>query len=93
MSASTSSTGLSDEQLAVWSVAGSFAAGGLLGLLGPYDSALPYDAQQLSASLGWAYFSAWTISFYPQVRTGHSSAALLAMLPPTRCPAGLASLC
>jgi hypothetical protein len=94
LSANTSSTGLSDGQLAVWSVAGSFAAGGLLGLLGPYDAALPADVQQLSASLGWAYFSAWTVSFYPQVRTGFSSSALHAMLPSnTPCPAGLATPC
>ena len=57
-----------DGEMARKTLIASIAAGTLLGILGPFDEALPQGAQVVSASLGWSYFAAWTISFYPQVR-------------------------
>ncbi|KAF8069705.1 cystinosin [Scenedesmus sp. PABB004] len=47
------------------SLVGGAALGGGLGL--GLDPALPAAVAPLSASLGWAYTIAWTLSFYPQV--------------------------
>lgn len=38
-----------------------------LGLSGPVDESIPEPFQRASATLGWSYFTAWTVSFYPQV--------------------------
>lgn len=40
--------------------------GVLLGLLLPSRSVLPYPLDRVSMVIGWTYFSAWSISFYPQ---------------------------
>lgn len=57
-----------DKQMAALSLAVSLGGGLLLGHLGlGADEALPLAVQELSASLGWSYVLAWSISFYPQV--------------------------
>lgn len=50
-------------------VAASLAAGALLGLLLPADARHLPDPRYARASncLGWATFSAWTVSFWPQI--------------------------
>jgi hypothetical protein len=55
-----------DQQMAVTSLLASLAGGAVGGLFGPFDEALPLAVQHVSSSLGWAYFLAWSISFYPQ---------------------------
>lgn len=76
----TSSGALSDEASAFAALAASLAVGGVLGgVLGVgLDESLPGAAvQHASAALGWAYFSAWSLSFWPQIlenqRTGDVS--------------------
>ena len=47
----------------------SILLGVILGLAVPGDSSLPSPAWRTASNLvGWTYFSAWSISFYPQVR-------------------------
>lgn len=53
--------------MAYQTLLGSVAVGIVLGFLGPVDEALPESVQRISAALGWSYFSAWSLSFYPQV--------------------------
>jgi cystinosin len=43
--------------------------GALLGLLLPSNAALPQPWQSASACIGYIYFGAWSISFYPQALT------------------------
>jgi hypothetical protein len=58
----------SDEASAAASLGASIAVGALLGGAGVgLDDALPEGAQHLSSALGWMYFTAWSISFWPQV--------------------------
>lgn len=45
----------------------SFFIGILLGLLLPPDHLLPQPWATVSAVVGWCYFAAWSLSFYPQV--------------------------
>lgn len=45
----------------------SFLVGILLGLLLPPDHLLPQPWATVSAVVGWCYFAAWSLSFYPQV--------------------------
>ncbi|KAI8476214.1 MAG: hypothetical protein J3K34DRAFT_516640 [Monoraphidium minutum] len=59
---------LSDEAAAVATLAASLALGALLSGAGlGMDESLPPGARRVSSLLGWSYFSAWTISFAPQI--------------------------
>lgn len=59
----------SDEAAAVATLAASLALGALLSGAGVgLDDSLPAAVQGPSAVLGWSYFSAWTVSFFPQAR-------------------------
>jgi cystinosin len=40
----------------------------LQGLLVPDPPKIPYPWNRVSACIGWLYFWAWSVSFYPQVR-------------------------
>lgn len=63
------SSGSSDERTTVNTLAASVVLGTILGLNGPLDAAIPAPYNQMSSVLGWSYFFAWTISFYPQLWT------------------------
>ena len=43
------------------------ALGVLLGATVPPDASLPEPFRTLSSMMGWIYFSAWSVSFWPQV--------------------------
>ena len=45
--------------------------GVVLGLLLPGSGHLPLPWQRISSVIGWTYFSAWSISFYPQAWLNH----------------------
>jgi cystinosin len=38
-----------------------------LGLVAPVDASIPAPYTRLSCVMGWTYFAAWSISFYPQL--------------------------
>jgi len=50
---------------------GPWAIGLTLGLLLCTYSSLPPPLDKISAIIGWIYFSAWSISFYPQIWTNY----------------------
>ncbi|KAH7622995.1 hypothetical protein Ndes2526B_g02289 [Nannochloris sp. 'desiccata'] len=50
---------------------GPWAIGITLGLLLCTYSSLPPPLDKISAVIGWIYFSAWSISFYPQIWTNY----------------------
>jgi hypothetical protein len=52
----------------IWTL-GPWATGIILGLLLPTSKSLPPPVDTVSAIIGWVYFSAWSISFYPQCRS------------------------
>lgn len=52
---------------ALWMV-GPWVIGIALGVLLPPSKSLPPPIDTVSAIIGWVYFSAWSISFYPQCR-------------------------
>mmetsp|Transcript_44872 Transcript_44872/g.115199 ORF Transcript_44872/g.115199 Transcript_44872/m.115199 type:complete len:307 (-) Transcript_44872:44-964(-) len=53
--------------LAAW-VLGPTLVGLLYGLFGPIaDTSVPTPWDRVSSVLGWSYFCAWSVSFYPQV--------------------------
>lgn len=52
----------------LWTL-GPWATGIVLGLLLPTSKSLPPPVDTVSAIIGWVYFSAWSISFYPQCRS------------------------
>eukprot|EP01023_Acetabularia_acetabulum_P019067 TRINITY_DN19648_c0_g1_i3.p1 TRINITY_DN19648_c0_g1~~TRINITY_DN19648_c0_g1_i3.p1 ORF type:complete len:362 (-),score=17.48 TRINITY_DN19648_c0_g1_i3:17-1102(-) len=41
----------------------------VLGVIVPPSENLPFPYDKISSIIGWTYFSAWSISFYPQVYT------------------------
>jgi hypothetical protein len=49
-------------------IGGMLAFGLLLGLLLPITTDDPEPYARISAVVGWIYFAAWSVSFYPQVR-------------------------
>lgn len=55
---------------AVW-LLGPWVLGTILGLTLPCNSALPPNISKVSEVIGWVYFSAWSISFYPQMYTNY----------------------
>ncbi|KAI8469976.1 MAG: PQ loop repeat-domain-containing protein [Monoraphidium minutum] len=59
----------SDEASAVAALSASIAVGALLGGGAGVglDDALPESVQHISAALGWAYFTCWSMSFWPQI--------------------------
>lgn len=54
----------------VW-LLGPWVIGLFLGLVVPRRSTLPPPIADISAILGWVYFAAWSISFYPQLYTNY----------------------
>ena len=48
---------------------GPWVTGIILGLLLPTSKSLPPPVDTVSAIIGWVYFSAWSISFYPQCKS------------------------
>ena len=44
-------------------------AGPVMGVLRPSECGLPVPLDTVSAVLGWTYFIAWSLSFYPQRET------------------------
>lgn len=67
----------SEEATAVTALAASITVGVLLGSAGVgLDDSLPESARHLSSALGWAYFTAWSISFWPQVRAAWALATV-----------------
>jgi cystinosin len=54
----------------VW-LFGPWLIGITLGLLLCSHSTLPRPLNKISASIGWVYFAAWSISFYPQIWTNY----------------------
>lgn len=72
----------SGETPAVATLVASLVLGGLLGGAGVgLDESLPESAQQLSAALGWSYFLAWSVSFWPQIMDNHRTRDVSGLSP------------
>lgn len=53
--------------------------GALLGSALPSQCGLPPPVDRISAVIGWIYFSAWSVSFYPQVWINHGRKSVVGL--------------
>jgi len=72
----------SEEATAVAALSASIAVGAVLGSAGlGLDDSLPDSVRHLSGGLGWAYFTCWSISFWPQIVDNHRTRDVSGLSP------------